>query len=70
MKNEERISKTAAYMLEYKLEAIRLVQGGQARAVTAKVLGIPKQTLDTWVRQAGKGELTGAGAKPVSEGQM
>jgi transposase len=31
----------AAYTLEYKLEAVRLVQGGQAYAVTAKVLGIP-----------------------------
>ena len=29
--------KRAAYMLEYKLEAGRLVQGGQACAVTAKV---------------------------------
>ncbi len=38
--------KRAAYTLEYKLEAVRLVQGGQACAVTAKVLGIPKQTLE------------------------
>ena len=33
--------KRAAYMLEYKFEAVRLVQGGQACTVTAKVLGIP-----------------------------
>jgi transposase-like protein len=37
--------------LEFKLEAARLVKGGQAAAVTAKVLGMPKQTLDTWVRR-------------------
>jgi len=62
--------KRAAYTLEYKLEAVRLVQGGQARSVTAKILGIPKQTLDNWIRAASKGELTGAGSKPVSPEQM
>ena len=60
----------AAYTLEYKLEAVRLVHGGQSCAATAKVLGIPKQTLENWVRQSAKGELTGAGAKPVSPEQM
>jgi transposase-like protein len=62
--------KRAAYTLEYKLEAARLVRGGQSSAVTAKVLGIPKQTLENWVRQAAKGKLIGAGAKPVSAEQM
>jgi transposase-like protein len=62
--------KRAAYTLEYKLEAVRLVQGGQARSVTAKILGIPKQTLDNWVREASRGRLAGAGAKPVSAEQM
>ena len=38
------------YTLEFKLEAVRLVKGGQSAAVTAKVLGIPNQTLDNWVR--------------------
>ena len=31
--------KRAAYTLEYKLEAVRLVQGGQARSVTARIVG-------------------------------
>lgn len=62
--------KRAGYTLEYKLEAVRLVQGGQACSVTAKILGIPKQTLENWVRQASKGQLVGAGAKPVSVEQM
>ena len=35
--------KRAAYTLEYKLEAVRLVQGGQACAVTAKVLAYPSR---------------------------
>jgi transposase-like protein len=34
-----------------------LVKGGQAAAVTAKILGIPKQTLENWVRLHGKGQL-------------
>jgi transposase-like protein len=58
------------YTLEFKLEAVRLVKGGQAAAVTAKVLGIPKQTLDNWVRLNEKGQLQGAGDKPVSAEQM
>ena len=45
----------ARYTLEYKLEAVRLVKGGQVAAVTAKILGIPKQTLEKWVRLHGKG---------------
>jgi len=52
------------------LEAVRLVQGGQSCAATAKVLGTPSQTLENWVRQAAKGQLAGAGAKPVSAEQM
>ncbi len=58
------------YTLEFKLEAVRLVKGGQAASVTAKVLGIPKQTLDNWVRLSEKGELKGAGDKLVSPEQM
>jgi transposase len=38
--------------------------------VTAKILGIPKQTLENWVRLANKGQLKGAGDKPVSPEQM
>ena len=58
------------YNLEFKLEAVRIVKGGQAVSVTAKVLGIPSQTLDNWVRLSNKGQLKGAGDKPVSAEQM
>lgn len=60
----------ARYTLEFKLEAVRLVKGGQDVGVTAKVLGMPKQTLGNWVRLSEKGELRGAGDKPVSAEQM
>lgn len=58
------------YTLEFKWEAVRLVNGGQAALVTAKVLGIPKQPIDNWVRLKEKGQLKGAGDKPVSPEQM
>ena len=58
------------YTLEFKLEAVRLVKAGQAAAVTAKVLGMPKQALENWVRLSEKGQLKGAGDKPVSAEQM
>ena len=38
--------------------------------MTAKILGIPKLTLENWVRLAHKGQLKGAGDKPVSPEQM
>lgn len=58
------------YTLEFKLEAVRLVKGGQAAAVTAKVLGMPKQTLENWVRLSESGQLRGTNDKPVSPEQM
>ena len=58
------------YTLAFKLEAVRLVKGGQAASVTAKVLGIPMQTLSNWIRLNNKGQLKGAGDKPVSQEQM
>lgn len=58
--------KRASCTLEYKLEVVRLVQSGQSCAATTKVLGIPSQTLENWVRQAPQGQLTGVGAKAVS----
>ena len=58
------------YTLEFKLEAVRLVKGGQAVPVTAKILGVPTQTLGNWVRLSSKGQLKGAGDKPVLPEQM
>jgi transposase len=56
--------------MEFKLQAIRVVRGGQAAAVTARVLGMPKQSLENWLRLDEKGQLKGAGDKPVSAEQM
>lgn len=58
------------YTLEFKLEAVRLVKAGQEASVTARVLGLPKATLGNWIRTADKGELKGAGDRPVSAEQI
>lgn len=58
------------YTLEFKQEAVRLVRGGQPVPVTAKILGMPEQTLGNWVRLSNQGRLKGAGDKPVSAEQM
>jgi len=60
----------ARYTLEFKLEAVRLVKGGQSMAATAKILAIAEQTLHNWVRADRDGRLLGAGSKPVSPEQM
>lgn len=64
------VKRRAKYTLEFKMEAVRLVKGGQAVSVTAKILGVPKASLDNWVRLASKGRLQGVGDKPVSPEQM
>ena len=49
----------ARYTLEFKLEALKLVKVGQVAAVTAKILGIQKQTLENWVRLGQQGPAQG-----------
>lgn len=49
----------AQYTREFKLEAVRQVKAGQAIAVVAKVLGVPKASLGNWVRLAAQGQLEG-----------
>ena len=68
-KKDQKLARSQ-YTLEFKLEAVRLVRSGQAVAVTAKVLGVPMQTLWNWVRRSDAGELKGAGDRPVSAEQM
>ena len=70
MSKKDEAKHRARYTLEFKLEALRLVKGGQEASVTARILGVPKQTLSNWVRLADKGELQGAGDRPVSAEQM
>jgi transposase len=40
----------ARYTLEFKREAVRLVEGGQSLAAAARTLGVLDQTLFNWVK--------------------
>ena len=67
------MTKTARsrYTLEFKQEAVRLVEGGQSIAATARTLGVVDQTLFNWVKAHRQGKLEGADSKPkVSAEQM
>jgi transposase len=43
-------STRARYTLEFKREAVRLVEGGQSIAAAAQTLGVVSQTLFNWVK--------------------
>src|SRR3990167_9051197 len=60
----------ARYTLEFKQEAVRLVEGGQSIAAAARTLGVVDQTLFNWVKAHKQGNLKGADSKPVSAEQM
>ena len=55
----------ARYTLEFKQEAVRLVEGGQSIAAAARTLGLVEQTLFNWVKARRQGRLTGAEGKAV-----
>ena len=58
------------YTLEFKQEAVRLVQSGQSMAAVSRSLGLVEQTLYNWVKASREGRLTGVDSKPVSAEQM
>ena len=59
----------ARYTLEFKHEAVRLVEGGHSiAAAAARTLGLVEQTLFNWVKD--KREGSGADSKAVSAEQM
>jgi transposase len=61
----------ARYTLEFKQEAVRLVDNGQSIAAVARMLGVVDQTLFNWVKAHRQGKLTGADSEaPVSAEQM
>jgi len=52
-----------SYTLEFKQEAVRLVESGQRVSQAARSLGIAEQTLWNWVKAHGVGKLQGAGGR-------
>jgi transposase len=60
----------AKYTLEFKREAVRLVENGQTIAGASRSLGVIEQTLFNWVKAHRNGALVGVDSKPVSSEQM
>jgi transposase len=58
------------YMLEFKQEAVRLVESGQSIAAVGRTLGVVDQSLFNWVKAKREGKLTGVEGKAVSAEQM
>ena len=63
-------STRARYTLEFKQEAVRLVESGQSIAAAARSLGVVEQTLCNWVKAKREGRLKGASSKAVTAEQM
>ena len=64
-------SKRGRYTLEFKQEAVRLVESGQTMAAAARSLGVVEQTLGNWIKLHRAGRLKGAsGRLQVSAEQM
>ena len=57
----------AKYTLEFKMEAVRLVRNGQSSADVAKILGVPKGSLENWIRWDNLGQLTGSKSQVIQE---
>ncbi len=64
-------AKRGRYTLEFKQEAVRLVESGQSQAAVARSLGVVEQTLSNWVSKHRSGSLRGSSSKPeVTAEQM
>jgi transposase len=63
-------ARRSRYTLEFKQEAVRLVESGQSQASVARTLDVSVQTLLNWVNANRRGRLTGAESKSVSAEQM
>jgi transposase len=60
-----RNGKRGRYSLEFKLEAVRLVELGQSIAEAARSLGVVEQTLANWVKAHRAGKLKEVSGKTV-----
>ena len=64
-------SKRGRYTLEFKQEAVRLVESGQSQASVARSLEVVEQTLGNWIKLQRVGRLKGASNRPqVTAEQM
>ena len=60
-----------AYTLEFKLEALRRVRGGEPVRRIAREIGIPEQSIRNWIKAQTAGKLGRAeNGKPITAEQM
>jgi len=60
-----------AYTLEFKLEALRRVRGGESMRQVAREIGVPEQSVRNWSKAKAEGKLgTAANGKPITPEQM
>jgi transposase len=62
---ENKKAARARYTLEFKQEAVRLVELGQSIAAAARDVGIAEQTLFNWVQAQRQGRLSGVTSSRV-----
>jgi transposase len=61
----------AAYTLEFKLEALRRVRGGEPVRKIAREIGVPEQSIRNWVKAQAEGKLGSVEkGKPITPEQM
>jgi transposase len=60
----------ARYILEVKMEAVRPVRNCLSSADVTKNLGVPKGSLENWIRWDEQGQLTGGKSQVIIEEQM
>ena len=65
-----RNGKRGRYTLEFKQEAVRLVESGQSIAETSGSLGVVEQTLANWVKADKAGQLRGLSSEQLSAERM
>ena len=66
----KRIPKVA-YTLEFKLEVLRRVRGGEPVRQIAREIGVPEQSIRNWVKAQAAGKLGSAeNGKPITPEQM
>ena len=60
-----------AYTLEFKLEALRRVRGGEPVRKVGREIGVPEQSIRNWVKAQAEGKLgTTEKGKPITPEQM
>ena len=59
------------YTLEFKLEALRRVRGGEPIRQIGRGIGVPEQSIRNWVKAQAEGKLGSAeNGKPITPEQM